>query len=320
MSGLSFGNSLNQLAISKGKAFTEQVDNITEQSPIVRAMPFNKSSDQLWDVSSELKMVSSVQRVDLNSPLPSFHIADAMRQTQLSIFGATSFVPEDTAILEGGPDKYFSKNRKSMERQTGMDMEQSYIYSAFLPYALSKNKEGYETVQNAGGNANTNYSLIVARFDETNLSGLYSPLAFNRATFLDIKAINGGQLYQNPDKDHQFYNVLGYGMRMLTYVGVRMLSHRNISAIVNIDVDATTPLTKKMVQRALLSARAGEAGKTMIMCHPKVKLVLEDIGKIQSISTEYKDKNANFTLESWDGVPIVTSYNFMEGTETNISV
>lgn len=314
------GNTLNQLSIAKAKIFIDQVDNLTENAPIVKLMPFTQSTDQLWDTNSELKMVSSVGRVDLNAPLPEIQIADALRQTQLNIFGAQMFVPEDTALLEGGPDKYFAKNRKSFERQTGMDMEKSYIYQAFLPFALTMNKAGHGNVQNANGSSNQNYTLLVVRFDSVNMTGLYSPLAFKRDTFLDMKALNNGALYNNPDPNSRFFGSPGYGLRMKSYVGVRMLSHRNIAAIVNIDVTTATPLTKMMVNKALLSARSGEAGKTVIMCHPTVKLYLEDIGKIQTIQTSFSERSADFTLDTWNGVPIITSYNFMDGTEINISV
>ena len=314
------GSTINQLSIKKAKIFVDQVDNLTENAPIVKLMPFTQSSDQLWDVNSELKLVSSVNRVDLNAPLPEIQIADALRQTQLNIFGAQMFVPEDTALLEDGPDKYFAKNRKAFERQTGMDVEKNYLYQAFLPFALSMNQQSAGTVQNAGGSANHNYSLLVLRFDDVNMTGLFSPLAFKRDTFLDMKALNNGALYTNPDQNSKFYNVNGYGLRMKTFLGVRMLSERNIAAIVNIDVTTAAPLTKMMVNKALLSARSGEAGKTVILCHPTVKLFLEDIGKIQTIQTSYSERAADFTLETWNGVPIITSYNFMDGTETNISV
>ena len=314
------GNTLNQLSIGKAKPFVSQVDNITENAPIVKAMPFRASTDMLWDVSGELKTVSSVGRVDLNAPLPEIQIADGLKQTQLNIFGAEMFVPEDTAILEGGPDKYFGKNRVAFERQTGMDIEKNYLYNAFLPFALAMNKAGHGTVQNAGGENSANYSLLVVRFDDVNFTVLYSPLCFKRDTFLDMKPINNGSLYKNSDSSSKYYNVLGYGLRMKTFMGVRMLSHRNIAAIVNIDAEEATPLTRQMVEKALLSARVGEAGKSMILCHPRVKLILEDVGKIQHIQTEYGQKAADFRLETWDGVNIVTSYNFMDGTEADISV
>ena len=182
------------------------------------------------------------------------------------------------------------------------------------------NKAGHGTVQNAGGENSANYSLLVVRFDDVNFTGLYSPLCFKRDTFLDMKPINNGSLYKNSDSSSKYYNVLGYGLRMKTFMGVRMLSHRNIAAIVNIDAEEATPLTRQMVEKALLSARVGEAGKSMILCHPRVKLILEDVGKIQHIQTEYGQKAADFRLETWDGVNIVTSYNFMDGTEADISV
>lgn len=315
-------NTLSQLSIGKAKTFVNQVDNITENSPIVKAMPFVASSDQLWDVSSEIRMIGSgMQNVDLNSPLAEVQIADAMKQTQLNIFGAKMFVPHDTANLAGGPDKFFAKNRLAFERQTGQDVERSYIYNAFLPFALSQYAAGKtDCVQNAGGTGNTNYSLMVIRFDDTNMAALYSPLCFKRDTFLDMQSLNGGNVYENPDQNSKYYKVPGYGMFMKTYLGVRMLSHRNIGAIVNINLGAATPLTKMMVEKAMLSARVGEGGKTMIVCHPKVALYLNDIAKIQYIQSSYSDKDVDFGIDRWGRVPIVTSYNFMDGAEAAITL
>ena len=107
---------------------------------------------------------------------------------------------------------------------------------------------------------------------------------------------------------------------MKSWLGVRMLSHRNIGAIVNVDIDTATPVTVMMMNKALLSARSGEAGRTFIFCHPMVKLYLDQIGKTEFMNTSYGDSRADFQLETWNGVPIVTSYNFVEGAETNISL
>lgn len=317
---MSFGNTLNQLSIGKAKTFVNQVDNITENAPIVKAMPFVESSDQLWDVSSEITMLGSgMNNVDLNSPLTEIQIADGMKQTSLNIFGAKMFVPEDTAKLEGGADKYFGKNRPAFERQTGMDVERNYIYNAFLPFILSQYEQGHtDQVVNAGGSANKNNSLLVLRFDNANFAGLYSPLCFNRSTFLDMKAINNGALYENSDPTSKYYKVLGYGLRMKTYMGVRMLSYKNAAAIVNIDLSTSTPLTVDMVERALLAARVGEAGKTMIVCHPKVKLALAKIGKTNFLQSGYSEKGPDFRVDTWDGVPIMTTYNMMDASESNV--
>lgn len=317
---MSFGNTLNQLSIGKAKTFVNQVDNITENAPIVKAMPFVESSDQLWDVSSEITMLGSgMNNVDLNSPLTEIQISDGLKQTSLNIFGAKMFVPEDTAKLEGGADKYFGKNRPAFERQTGMDVERNYIYNAFLPFILSQYEQGHtDQVVNAGGSQNKNNSLLVLRFDNTNFAGLYSPLCFNRATFLDMKAINNGALYENSDPTSKYYKVLGYGLRMKTYMGVRMLSYKNAAAIVNIDLSTSTPLTVDMVEQALLAARVGEAGKTMIVCHPKVKLALAKIGKREFLDAGYSEKGVDMRIDTWNGVPIMTTYNMMDASESNV--
>ena len=58
----------------------------------------------------------------------------------------------------------------------------------------------------------------------------------------------------------------------------------------------------------------------MILCHPKVKLCLADIGKVQYMQSNYSEKGIDFRVDTWDGVPIVTSYNFMDAAETLITL
>ena len=190
-----FGNTLNHLAIKKSRPYVEQVDNITENAPIVKQIPFNQATDNLWDVSSALTGINgNFQQQDLNAPLPELEISERLNRTELSVFGAELFVPEDTALLEGGPGAYFNNHRKAFERQTGMDVEKQYLYNAFLPFAMEGKRQGEETIIDAGGSADKNYTLMICRFDET-FCGLFSPLCFKRDTFLDIQPINGGALY-----------------------------------------------------------------------------------------------------------------------------
>jgi hypothetical protein len=315
-----FGNTLNHLGIKKSRAYVQQIDNITENAPIVKKIPFRQATDQLWDVSSALTGIKGAMTpLDINSPLPELEITEGLRRSELSAFGAELFVPEDTALLEGGPDKYFGNHRQAFERQTGMDVEMQYIYNCFLPFALEGKRQGHDTMFDAGGTGNINYSLLVCRFDET-FCGLFSPLAFRSDTFLMMKAINGGNLYHQWKDGNRYKGVLGYGMEMKTFMGVRMLSFRNISTIVNIDRTEATPFTASMVDEALLAARVGEAGTTVIMCHPKIKLWLQEIGKVQRLETTFGDKAVNHEIESWNGVPVVTSYNFMDGSEAKITV
>ena len=315
-------STLAQLAVGKATTFTEQIDNLTENAPIVKAMPFVAASDQLWDVASELVMADSpVHRVDMNAPLQEISLSESLKQTPLNIFGAKMFVPEDRAKLEGGPDRYFARHRRVFERQTGMDIEKTCIYSAWLPFARAQHAAGHtDCVQDAGGTGARNYSLLVLRFDEVNLAGLYSPLCFNRATFLDMSPINGGQLYENPDIESPFHRVLGYGLRMKTWLGMRMLSHRNVGAVVNIDLAADTPLTPDMVENAMLAARVGEAGRAMLVCHPRVRLALAAIGKTRYMQAAYGERQVDLRVDTWDGVPIVTSYNFLDGGESRVEL
>ena len=115
--------------------------------------------------------------------------------------------------------------------------------------------------------------------------------------------------------------MLGYGQRFATYFGVQIANMNHLSSIMNIDLDDDGSggykhlPTEMQIDDALDDARAG-AG-TMILCHPKVKRAL---GKYKSakLSTQVADKNFNKIVDFWDDIPIITSRNFLKGTEPKV--
>jgi hypothetical protein len=51
--------------------------------------------------------------------------------------------------------------------------------------------------------------------------------------------------------------------------------------------------------------------------HPKCKNLLNGY-KGDALQTNVKDKDFNRLFDSWNEIPIVTSYNFLDGTEEAI--
>ena len=112
-----------------------------------------------------------------------------------------------------------------------------------------------------------------------------------------------------------------YGMRLKTYFGLQLANADYVSAIVNCDIvndkeSARTFPTAMMIDDLLVNAKAGQ--NTFIFCHPKVKSYLGSTCKLDRISVQ--GNGFSTVIDAWNGVPIVTSFNFENGTEENVSL
>ena len=131
----------------------------------------------------------------------------------------------------------------------------------------------------------------------------------------DLTPIAGGNLYKTMD------GRLVYGMRLKTYFGLQLANTDYVSAIVNCDItndtaNARTFPTAMMIDDMLADARAGQ--NTFIFCHPKVKSYLGTTCRLDHYSIT--NNGISTVIDAWNGVPIITSFNFDNGTESNISL
>jgi len=113
---------------------------------------------------------------------------------------------------------------------------------------------------------------------------------------------------------------------MKTYFGMLMANPRLISGIVNNDIDndvidtpaSRTFATETMMNNMLNKARA-QAGRSAIFCHPDVKTYLQEY-KSSRMQLVPANKDFDTMIDTWSGIPIITTYNVLEGNEPNVSV
>lgn len=304
---------LKELAIEYAKKQTKQVDSLLEGSPVLDMIPFSAASHGMWNVYEELAAVTGASWVDLNAALPTVSRATELKKVDLNILGGEMEVPEDTAKLFGGKDKYFGKHLPAILKKSGMNAEYKILYDNFRAFAIAAG-----TVASAGGANNINFSILAVRFEEGVCEGLYSPDGFKNGAMLDFMAINGGNIYKNSA------GVLVYGMRLKNYFGMQIASAKNVGAVVNIDINNIP--TAAQIDDLLADVRAD--GRTFLFMHQKCKNLLnvyksgsntntEGAGSLQTMPSS---KDIDRTFDAWNGVKIITSYNFLEGTEPNVTV
>ncbi len=283
----------------------DQVDALTEETPVLDVIPFEEASHTLWNVYDEIADVSGGGFVDMDAPLDTIDVGTRLKKVDLSILGAKMFLPEDKAKAFGGRDAYFGKKLPKALRKLGVDAEKAIVYNNFRKFAVDNGR-----LLDAGDGGNNCYSIVAVRFVPGETTGLFSQNTFKQGGILDVKSVNGGGLYENES------GILGYGVRIKGYFGIQIANPRTVAALVNV-----TPQSKPtavQIDNLLDMVRAGS--NTYLFCHRKVMSILADVGKGAAFQMTPGEKNVDRRIAEWNGVPIVTSYNFMDAAEANVSV
>jgi len=283
----------------------KQVDWLTEETPVLDVVPFEEASHTLWNVYDEVSEVSGGGFVPMDAPLDAIEVDSRLGKVDLSILGAKMFCPEDRAKAFGGRDSYFAKKTPKALRKLGVDAEKAVIYDNFLAYALDKDR-----LLDSGGETDANYSILAVRFVPGETTGLYSTAGFRQGGLIDMRAVNGGGLYENEQ------GILGYGVRMKGYFGIQIANPETVAALVNVSPEA--PPTALQVDTLLDMVRA--AGRTYLFCHRKALSILAEVGKGAAFQMTPADKKVDRRIAEWNGVPIVTSYNFKDAAEARVDV
>lgn len=309
---MSLDNAFREVAIAKSTKQAVMVDQITEEAPILGSMPVEDASDELHNVYEEVQSITEAQVVDGDEALPVVNVTTNLKQTDLSIIGGIMEVGEDKAKRMGGAARYFARKQAPILRETGAKLENSIIYNNLRAYA-----DANGTLQDAGGTtANKQNSIIAVTWRTGEITGLMSPNGFGDGALMDVMPINGGNLYKDAN------NVLVYGVRMKSYLGIQLANPRYVSGIANIDLQDPAPAnwdipSEEDIEIMLEDCRADE--NTRIYCHPKVwRLVLSKY-KAAALQTVVTDRDYNRLINAWDTTEITTSRNFNVDAEAVVS-
>lgn len=312
-------NTFREVAIEHSAKQPKMVDQFLEDSPILELIPFEETSHGLYNVYEELVDVQGAGLVDMDEALPVVDVTTKLDQVSLSVIGGKMYVGEDKARQFGGAGSYFAKKQGSVLRKTGMDLERAILYNNLRAKAITS---GGEHLLDAEGSANTNYSILAVKWVPGETTGLYDPQGFGRGMLMDVQPLNGGNLseFTTTTTDGRSVTINGYGIRMKSYVGMQLANSRYVSSIVNIDLDSATQKlpTEAQLDDLIDSVRGQIGGNTMLYMHPKVKTALFGY-KGDSLELRVSDEIVR-TVTTWNGIPIVTSYNFDKGTEANVTM
>ena len=293
---------LHEIAVDKAKKQPGMVDDLTEDAPILEMMKWKATTHGLWNVAEKVTDISGPSFVRPDSPLPFMDTSSDLVHVDLNVMGGQLEVPSLRAKKFGGPAKYFANKQGLILRKAGMDTEKYIVEQNWLAGALTDGK-----VIDAQGTGDGWYILAV-RFDEETNVGLYDPDQFDSGRLLQIDFIYDGAEYHL--KTPGYEGVLGYGIVYRGNFGWQNLdAPRTCAAIVNIThKKIPTPV---MIDEILMEVRA-KPGNTYLVMSPKAKLYAINNYKLEKVELVNGDTNAKTVIDTWNGIPIKTSYNIMQ--------
>lgn len=295
---------LQELSVEYAKKQPHQIDWLLEETPVLAGIKFIASSHPLWNVAEVKTEINGAGFVKMNSPLPKMSSSSKLQQVDLDIMGGEIFVPQDKAVAFGGLTKYLAKQMPGYLAEAGVQTEQHIIYENYRQYAIDN-----ENVQSAGGEGG--YSILVVRQVPGENCGLYSPEGFKNGAMLDVQPLYNGAL------SHDEHGVAGYFTQVKGYFGMQLMNPKTVSAIVNISAEKLP--TVRQINEALLQARA-KPGNTRLLMHPRVLNWLGEAYKKEMIRMTNTEQGLNFLIGNWNGIPMVSSYQFLEGSEPKVTL
>lgn len=309
---MSLYNSFREIAIEKCPKQAVMVDYVTEESPIVASLPMEPTSNGIQNVFERVIDISGADIVEFDAPLPSMDVTTELDKVELSVYAGEIEVAEDKVNQYGGLDVYLSKKLPKILRETGNRLEYSIYYNNLRASAAAFGK-----LVSAGGSGSTNYSMLCVKYTPGENMGLYDPNGFGQGkTFFDIQMGSGGELHKNAS------GIWVYDMRIKTYMGIQIANPRHISGIVNIDIANATSVapavTEQKIDEMIINARAN-AANTIIYCRPEVKAYLQ-MYKGYRMEMMPDARGIDRRFDTWNGIPIITSYNLKAGNEATVSL
>ncbi len=302
-----------EVALAAAPKQSTLINTFLRNTPFLSNMPIEPTSNGLQHVFEKVMKIVEPQVVDLDAPLPLINAETELDTVNVSQIGGQMYVGEDKLNTLGqSADAYFDRRLRIIMPKTAMSLEKSLLVNSFLAYATANSN-----TQTAGGtNTGNMYSMLAVNWQPEEINGLYNPKGWGRGSVFDAARINGGALMPMPVSVDAEQN-LGYGSRIKSQLGVQLANPRYVSAINDIDVvidtgeatgRAAIPSEEQM-DDMILNADGVGSGSTVIYMPAEV-MVAMNAYKGSALQMNVQDTNFDRQIASWNGTPVVPTYNF----------
>jgi hypothetical protein len=306
---------LKEIVIKEALKQPEQVDNLTEESPILSMLDFRKATHTLSNQFEKLYSVTGGSFVDLDAPLGIVKKETKLATTHLIKMGGRIVVGKDKALQYGSALAYFNDQQGPILAKTGMAVEYEILYNNLRQVAIDNDR-----VIDAGGTGSGLYSIIAVRLKAGENNGLYPADGFPSGYLLKPTVLNGGNLHNvgpnnYPGSEYED-GTMGYAMDLEAYFGWQIANEETVYVIANIK-EGKIPSAKDM---DTILRKIKRSDNTYLLMHPECRALLQDKYRDYILPAEVSVNNVNRSLKAWDSTPIMESYNFLDGTETAVTV
>jgi len=297
---------ITEVANELSKSQKKIVDALTEQAPLLGIMPFESSTHRLFHSYEKLTEVTGATFGDIDAAPSTVGIESGIYRQDLSVLSGIETAGIDAVSLLGGMNAWMAKRLPLVLKKTGANVENDFYYNLFRQSAIDNGN-----VQQGTGTTGSCYSMTVIRFEEGTCTGLYDPEGYGDGKLLYTEKLNGGAVYPNAS------NQLVHGYHLRGYTGGLVADNRHTASIVNVKlVDVDDSGFDQKIDDMIIQARA-DMGNSVIVMHPTLKSRL-NYWKASKLQLGVNDNNFNRTLDAWEGVPILTSYNLSAGAEADV--
>ncbi len=293
---------LHEIAVMFARKQPGMVDSLTEEASILACVKWKAASHGLWNVAEKLTDIRGAGFVEPDAPLPYMSTSTDLVHTDLNVMGGTLEVPTQRARKFGGPLRYFAERQNHILKKAGMDAERQIVLHNWL-----KGAQAVNNLLDAGGTGE-GWFILAVRFDELANIGLYDPDQFESGRLLKIDFPYGGA--EHYLHSPRYEGVLGYSVTYRGNFGYQMLdAARTVAAIVNID-EGSAP-TPTMIDDMLAQVRS-QPGTTYLFTSPRGKIYGINPYKQERVQLANADAHVQTQIETWSGIPIVTSHNITD--------
>lgn len=317
-------NTLYELGLQAGGSQKALVDMITKDAPVLATVPMFPTTHGFHNLYEKIVDVDALAQVDMDATLSEVGMRTSLAQTDLAKFGGKMTVGKDALLalypgmsLEEAATQYFGSKLSKITRATAEAMDYALIYNFIRSIGNTASK-----FATASGSNNHNYHVSCVRWEEGENCGLYNP---NKKTMKNVTQLiefylnNGGTL-ANIVKNGA--TIPGFEAILETYFTFQMNNTNHVAGIKNIDLDISggspkNPPTAAMFDKMIRDARA-RSTNSYIYLHAAVKDYMSQTYATSVSKAEVGFGNYKMNLMLWKDIPMVTSENFVDGTEANL--
>lgn len=292
-------STLHEIAVERANKQPGMLNSLLEEAPVLERCKWIAATHGMWNVAEKMTDIKGASFTQPDAPLPYMSVGTDLVTTDLFTLGGRMEVTAERARKFGGAARYFEKYQDALLRKAGMDTEVQLVKNNWFKAARA-----VKNARDAGGSGGGFY-LVAVRFDDLANVGLYDPDQFESGRLLRVEALNGGQEHNllSPGNEGK----TGYTVLYRGNFGWQILDpKKTCSVIVNIDSDHKP--TANQIDDMLADVRA-TPGNTFIFTGPGGRTYGTNPHKETHVMLANADKDIQTMVESWNGIPIIVSYN-----------